>query len=45
MMTKYPDKADLAYDYAVHGYELHFVLAWTALFIFLSYILLKARDL
>ncbi|HKK11702.1 MAG TPA: ABC transporter permease subunit [Flavobacteriaceae bacterium] len=45
MMTKFPDKTDLAYDYAVHWYEIAIVLGWTALFIFLSYRLLKKRDL
>jgi len=44
-MTKFPDKANLAYDYAVHWYEIAIVLGWTALFIFLSYRLLKKRDL
>jgi ABC-type transport system involved in multi-copper enzyme maturation permease subunit len=36
---------DLSYDYAVHWYEIVIVLCWTALFIFLSYRLLKKRDL
>lgn len=45
VMTKFPDKADLAYDYAVHWYEIAIVLGWTALFIFLSYRILKKRDL
>jgi ABC-2 type transport system permease protein len=45
IMTKFPDKAELAYDYAVHFYEIAIVLGWTALFIFLSYRLLKKRDL
>jgi len=45
MMTKFPDKADLMYDYAVHWHEIAIVLCWTALFIFLSYKLLKKRDL
>lgn len=45
VMTKFPDKADLAYDYAVHWYELAIVLGWTSLFIFFSYKLLKKRDL
>ncbi len=36
---------DLTYDYAVHWYEIVIVLCWTALFIFLSYRLLKQRDL
>lgn len=45
IMTKYPEKIDLTYDYAVHWYEFVIVLAWTALFIFLSYRLLKKRDL
>lgn len=44
-MTKFPNKAELAYDYAVHWYEIAIVLGWTALFIFLSYRLLKQRDL
>jgi ABC-2 type transport system permease protein len=44
-MTKFPDKETLNYDYAVHWYEFVIVLAWTALFIFLSYRLLKKRDL
>lgn len=45
VMTKFPDKTEIAYDYAVHWYELAIVLGWTALFIFLSYRLLKKRDL
>lgn len=45
VMTKFPDKAELSYDYAVHWYEIAIVLGWTALFIFLSYRLLKKRDL
>lgn len=45
VMTKFPDKTDIAYDYAVHWYEIAIVLGWTALFIFLSYLLLKKRDL
>ncbi|MFV0541104.1 MAG: ABC transporter permease [Aestuariibaculum sp.] len=44
-MSKFPDKANLIYDYAVHWYEIAIVLGWTALFIFLSYKLLKKRDL
>lgn len=44
-MTKFPDKDTLAYDYDVHWYEIAIVLGWTALFIFLSYRLLKKRDL
>ncbi len=44
-MTKFPQKAELVYDYAVHWYEIVIVLGWTALFIFLSYRLLKKRDL
>ncbi|WP_372753260.1 ABC transporter permease [Mariniflexile sp.] len=44
-MTKFPDKMDLAYDYAVHWHEIAIVLGWTAIFIFLSYSLLKKRDL
>ena len=44
-MTKFPDKGDLAYDYAVHFQEIAIVLGWTAIFVFLSYRLLKQRDL
>ncbi|MCV6629344.1 MAG: ABC transporter permease [Flavobacteriaceae bacterium] len=36
---------DLSKDYAVHSYEILIVLAWTALFIYGSYALLKRRDL
>jgi ABC-type transport system involved in multi-copper enzyme maturation permease subunit len=45
VMTKFPEKTEIAYDYAVHWYEITIVLGWTALFIFLSYRLLKKRDL
>lgn len=44
-MTKFPDKSDLAYDYAVHSQEIVVVICWTVLLIFLSYRLLKQRDL
>ena len=44
-MTKFPDKMDLSYDYAVHFQEIAIVLGWTAIFVFLSYRLLKQRDL
>lgn len=36
---------DLSYDYSVHWYEIAIVLAWTFIFIYLSYIILKKRDL
>ncbi|NRA93449.1 MAG: ABC transporter permease subunit [Psychroserpens sp.] len=45
VMSKMPNKADIAYDFAVHWYEMAIVIGWTALFIFLSYRLLKQRDL
>ena len=45
VMTKFPDKSEIAYDYAVHWHEIGIVLVWTAVFIFLSYRLLKKRDL
>lgn len=45
VMTKFPENGDLAYDYAVHWYEIVIVLAWSAIFILLSYRLLKKRDL
>jgi ABC-type transport system involved in multi-copper enzyme maturation permease subunit len=44
-MTKFPDKSQLTYDYGTYGYEMIIVLCWTILFIFLSYRLLKKRDL
>ena len=45
VMSKFPDKTEIAYDYALHCYELVIVLGWTAIFVFLSYRLLKKRDL
>ncbi len=36
---------ELTKDYAVHWYEILIVCAWTFLFIYLSYALLKKRDL
>lgn len=45
IMSKFPDKTEIAYDYALHWYELVIVLGWTAIFVFLSYRLLKQRDL
>ena len=36
---------DLNFDYAVHWYEILIVMAWTAIFIYGSYALLKKRDL
>ena len=33
------------FDYAVHWYEIAIALAWTAIFIYLSYYLVKKRDL
>lgn len=45
IMTKYPDKIDMAYDYAVYWHEILIVMGWTAIFIFLSYRLLNKRDL
>ncbi len=32
-------------DYQVHFYEILIVLAWTSIFVYLSYVLLKKRDL
>lgn len=43
--TKVPDNQELIRDYAVHFSEIAIVLGWTAIFIFLSYRLLKKRDL
>lgn len=42
-MTKFPDKTEMAYDFAVHWYEIAIVLGWTAIFVFLSYRLLKSE--
>lgn len=36
---------ELALDYHVHWYEMLIVLGWTAIFVYLSYALLKKRDL
>ncbi|MFL1013399.1 ABC transporter permease [Flavisericum labens] len=44
-MTKFPEKAELMYNYSVSPIEIIIVLGWTVLFIFLSYRLLKMRDL
>ncbi|MEM5564270.1 ABC transporter permease subunit [Psychroserpens sp. AS72] len=44
-ISKAPNGQDFLYDFAVHWYEFAIVIAWTALFIFLSYRLLKKRDL
>lgn len=33
------------FDYAIHWYEIAIVMGWTAVFIYLSYYLLKKRDL
>lgn len=44
-MTKFPDKTEMAYDFAVHWNEVLVVVIWTFIFVFLSYKLLKNRDL
>lgn len=36
---------NLKFDYAVHWYQILIVLCWTGIFIYLSYALLKKRDL
>jgi len=36
---------DMIFDYQVHWYEIGIVLCWTAVFVYLSYALLKKRDL
>lgn len=33
------------FDYAIHWYEIAIVIGWTAVFLFLSYLILKKRDL
>ena len=45
VMTKFPSNVDLSYDYAVHFNSILIVVFWTILFVFLSYRLLKTRDL
>jgi ABC-type transport system involved in multi-copper enzyme maturation permease subunit len=37
--------AEFKFSYQVHWYEILIVLCWTAIFIYLSYALLKKRDL
>jgi len=37
--------SELDKDYSVHWYQLLIVIAWTLVFVFLSYALLKKRDL
>ncbi|MDG1793028.1 MAG: ABC transporter permease subunit [Flavobacteriaceae bacterium] len=44
-MTKFPSNTDLSYDYAVHFNSILIVVFWAILFVFLSYKLLKTRDL
>ena len=44
-ITKFPDKSSLDYDYAVHFETMLIVGIWTLIFIYLSYLLLKKRDL
>jgi hypothetical protein len=36
---------DMKFDYHVYWYEFLIVIVWTAIFIYLSYALLKKRDL
>lgn len=44
-MTKLPANEEITYDYSVHFDNILIVLAWTVIFIFFSYKLLKKRDL
>lgn len=44
-MAKFPDKNTLDYDYAVHLDSMLVVSVWIIIFVFLSYNLLKKRDL
>ncbi|MBR9914244.1 MAG: ABC transporter permease subunit [Algicola sp.] len=44
-ISKVPSGEVAMYDFAVHWYEIAIVLGWTAIFTFLSYRLLKKRDL
>lgn len=44
-MSKFPEKNDLGYDYAVHLDSSIIVVLWTAFFILSAYYLIKKRDL
>lgn len=44
-MSKFPEKNDLGYDYAVHMDSSIIVVLWTAIFILSAYYLIKKRDL
>ena len=44
-MSKFPEKNDLGYDYAVHLDSSIIVVLWTAIFILSAYYLIKERDL
>ena len=44
-MTKFPNKNDLDYDYAVHFDSMLIVALWIVVFVYLSYYLIKKRDL
>jgi ABC-type transport system involved in multi-copper enzyme maturation permease subunit len=44
-ISKAPNGQEFLYDFGVHWSEITIVMAWTALFIFLSFSLLKKRDL
>jgi ABC-type transport system involved in multi-copper enzyme maturation permease subunit len=44
-MSKFPEKNDLSYDYAVHFDSALIVILWTIIFILSAYYLIKKRDL
>ncbi|MDB9712768.1 ABC transporter permease [Flavobacteriaceae bacterium] len=44
-MTKFPETEQIVYDYSVHFDTILIVVFWAFIFIFLSYRLLKRRDL
>ncbi|MGC1471219.1 MAG: ABC transporter permease subunit [Psychroserpens sp.] len=44
-ISKAPNGQNFMYDFGVHWYEILIVTVWTAIFIFLSFRLLKQRDL
>ena len=44
-MSKFPEKNDLSYDYAVHFDSAVIVILWTIIFILSAYYLIKKRDL
>ncbi|NHN25287.1 ABC transporter permease subunit [Flavobacterium jejuense] len=45
LLVKFPNNQEKLLDYTVYFHEIFIVLVWTTIFLFLSYFLLKKRDL